>query len=232
MNTLIEIALTTQPLKARHSATAELLCLSGRGHACRWRHTHLDTCTYTRTFKKAWWLLHTTYPWPSHKHTQRASHSTLYKTVTHTYFLTTHTSHIIPALTLQHRLSLSASSATFPPFLSGFLSLFSWISGESNYISVGLAAWRWRAVWLWANTWPRLEEQSRRRRCSADRCAAGSLACGEALKHSVCVGGLSFDGEHWSTNVRTHKMCVCLFVNHVWVWLNQWSPKTTPITSS
>lgn len=65
----------------------------GRGHARRRLHTHLETCTRTnRSPYNFSTIFHPTYPWPSHKHTQRGSHSTLRKIVTHTSFLTTHTS--------------------------------------------------------------------------------------------------------------------------------------------
>lgn len=157
-------------------------------HACRRLWTHLETRSSARTHtharkQKSLLPLHTfqpTYPWPSHKHTQRDPHSTLYKIVTHS------SSPPTPPC-MSHKPSPLSVFLFFSPFLPRLFSLFSWISGESNYISVGLTAWRWRAVWLWANTWPWLEERSRtrsrkkrRRRCSVDRCAAGSLGYGEA----------------------------------------------------
>lgn len=46
MNTLFEIALTTQALKARHCPTEAALSL-GRGRACRRLHAHLEMCART-----------------------------------------------------------------------------------------------------------------------------------------------------------------------------------------
>ncbi len=46
MNTLIEIATTIQPLKARHSPAVELLCLSWERSCVQTGHTHLEKCTH------------------------------------------------------------------------------------------------------------------------------------------------------------------------------------------
>lgn len=116
MNTLIDIALTIQPLKAHHSPTVEHLCLSWE-RSCE----QTSPCTHPRQQKSLQLArtVHSTYPWPSHKHTQRHSHSTLYKIVTHMSFLNTHTS-------LSHNPSPGSDFTTqtvslyFSPFLSWF----------------------------------------------------------------------------------------------------------------
>lgn len=107
-----------------------------------------------------------------------------------------------------------------------FLLCFHGSAERANCISAGLEAWRWRAVWLWANTWPWLGEQTRsagqrRRRRIGDRCAAGSLGVRKSLEAQrvcvrVCAQARSGVVKQWSTNVRTRKMCVSLFVNDVW----------------
>lgn len=79
MNTLIAIALTTQPLKARHSPTVEPLCFSwerscvqtaphtpGNAHARKQKNHHDFTTHFGPT-----------YPRPSRKHARSASHSAL-----------------------------------------------------------------------------------------------------------------------------------------------------------
>lgn len=116
--------------------------------------------------------------------------------------------------------------------------LFSWINRESNYISVGLAAWRWRAAWLWANTWPWLEEQ--RRRSGADRCAAGSFGRqgSAACEWCVWLGRAKGGGAGWavkeSSEAQTCEPARCVWAGESIckscvsvVVPSQWSPKTT-----
>lgn len=132
MNTLIDIALTIQPLKAHHSPTVELLCLPWERSCVQTapyvpenRHTHPQQqklLQLLRTFNSA-------YPWPSHKHTQRASHSTLYKIVTHTSFLTTHT-------------SLSHNPSPGSDFTTQTVSLCVSLLFSLDFLSVFMDQWR------------------------------------------------------------------------------------------
>lgn len=51
MNTLIDIALTIQPLKARHSPQWSCFVSLGRGHVCRHLRSHMETRTHPQQQK-------------------------------------------------------------------------------------------------------------------------------------------------------------------------------------
>lgn len=131
MNTLIDIALTTQSLKAHHSPTVELLCLSWERSCMHMApcHAHLEMCTCTHTHspntKKQQSNLATCFtqliPDPLiNTHTHSASHPTLHKIVTYTRppWPPTPPCHTISALLLtpQHRPSLPLSFSAFSSF--------------------------------------------------------------------------------------------------------------------
>lgn len=126
MNTLI--AITTQPLKANCTPMAELALSL---FACRrhtWKHANTKRIPDLLINRRQ-------------RERPRASHSTLYKIV-----LPRRRPHLpehrIIFLALQHKSVSLALSLSFSTFLPRLFFLFSWISGESNYISVGLAVWR------------------------------------------------------------------------------------------
>lgn len=141
MNTLMDIALTVQPLKARHCPTVELLCLS-------WERSCVQTSLYTRKL--------------AHVHNNK-NHYNLYAHFTqlipdllintrrdtppsikqsHTCLFSTPTPpcHIIPALvlTLQHRLSPSVF-LYFSPFLPWFSFCF---HGSVERAITSASVWR------------------------------------------------------------------------------------------
>lgn len=123
------MVLTTQPLS--HCGAAKP---HGRGGVCRHLEKHANrNLNFCLTSSK------------------RTSHSSLSESQAHTRPLPLPTPPHLHSDSLSLCLSLLSPPSPFSPV--------SRISGESNYISVGLAAWRWSAAWLWANTWPRLEEQ-------------------------------------------------------------------------
>lgn len=200
----------------------------GSGHVCS------SMCTWKHTFTQ----INNNY---YNLCTDSASHSTLYKVGARMSFLATHTfpSHNpSPRSDFTTQTVLLCLSLLFP-FLSVFMD--QWREQLHQRRSGGLemkscvAVGKHLATVRGAGQEQEEEEAGGEGGDAAQTAVLQVLQAVGSLEAGVCgCWGLSADGEQRGTDVRTRMMWVCLFVNHVWVWLSWVSEalKQPPITIS